>query len=164
MELITLKEEISSQENMEQWLSQLTHPDNPISNNGVLEHLKPRFVSCDFENKEAVLAFEALEWELNPGGSLHGGIIVTCFDVAFGLTCHYYAKQHMITTVNLTTTFLKPVLLGDVVEYRIRITNLGRTLISMVAEGWVHRNGKDILIGTATSTFMKLDKTFERHI
>ena len=50
MEFITLKDEINSQENMEQWLSQLGHPDNPISNNGVLEHLEPHFVSCDFAN------------------------------------------------------------------------------------------------------------------
>lgn len=164
MEFITLKDEISSQENMEQWLSQLGHPDNPISNNGVLEHLKPQFISCDYANREACIAFEALEWELNPGGSLHGGIIVTCFDVSFGLTCHYYAKQHMVTTVNLTTTFLKPVLLGDVVHYHVKITNLGRTLISLTAEGKVNRNGKEVLVGTATATFMKLDKTFDRPI
>ena len=114
---------------------------------------------------------------LNPGGSAKdriakrmvedaekAGIIITCFDVAFGLTCHYYAKQHQITTVNLTTTFLKPVFLGDVVEYRVRITHLGRTLVSMMAEGHVNRKGKDVLIGTATATFMKLDKTFDHPI
>ena len=110
------------------------------------------------------IAFEALPWEQNPGGTLHGGIIITCFDVAFGLTCHYYAKQHQITTVNLTTTFLKPVFLGDVVEYRVRITHLGRTLVSMMAEGHVNRKGKDVLIGTATATFMKLDKLFDKPI
>ena len=75
--MIILKDEISSQENMEAWLSQLGHPDNPISNNGVLKDLKPRFVSCDFAEKKACFAFDALDWELNPGGSLHGGIIVT---------------------------------------------------------------------------------------
>lgn len=164
MTLITLKEGVNSQENMEQWLSQLGHPDNPISNCGVLARLHPQFVSCDFANREACIAFEALEWELNPGGSLHGGILMTCFDVSFGLTCHYFAKQHMITTVNLTTTFLKPVLLGDFVHYHIKITHLGRTLISMTAEGKVNRNGKEVLVGTATATFMKLDKTFEREI
>ena len=33
--MVTLKDEISSQENMEQWMSQLGHPENPISNKGV---------------------------------------------------------------------------------------------------------------------------------
>ena len=79
-------------------MSQLGHPENPISNKGVLVRLQPQFVSCDFEKRENCIAFEALPWEQNPGGTLHGGIMITCFDVAFGLTCHYYAKQHQITT------------------------------------------------------------------
>ena len=37
--MVTLKDEISSQENMEQWMSQLGHPENPISNKGVLVRL-----------------------------------------------------------------------------------------------------------------------------
>ena len=50
------------------------------------------------------------------------------------------------------------------VEYRVRITHLGRTLVSMMAEGHVNRKGKDVLIGTATATFMKLDKLFDKPI
>ena len=49
--MVTLKDEISSQENMEQWMSQLGHPENPISNKGVLVRLQPQFVSCDFEKR-----------------------------------------------------------------------------------------------------------------
>ena len=68
--MVTLKDEISSQENMEQWMSQLGHPENPISNKGVLVRLQPQFVSCDFEKRENCIAFEALPWEQNPGGTL----------------------------------------------------------------------------------------------
>ena len=157
--MIILKDEISSQENMEAWLSQLGHADNRISNSGLVERMNPRFVSCDFARREACLAFEVYDWELNPGGTLHGGIIVTGFDMAFGLTCHYYAKQHKITTVNLTTTFLKPILQGDTVNYHVKITSLGRTLVSMTAEARLSRG--DILAATATATFMRLDKVFD---
>ena len=152
MALITLKDGINSQENMEQWLSQLGHPDNPISNNGVLARLKPQFVSCDFANKEVTLAFEALAWELNPGGSLHGGILMTCFDVSFGLTLHYFAKQNMITTVNLTTTFLKPIVLGDTFHIKAQLDSLGRTLATVKAEVCLERG--DVLACIATATFM----------
>ena len=157
-------QKLSPQEAMEQWFSRLEQPDHPASGRGVMKLLEPRFVSCDHEKREVCLAFKALEWELNPGGSLHGGIIMTCFDMTFGLTCYYYCDQHMVTTVNMSTTFLKPVLLGDVVNYHVKITSLGRTLISMTAEGWVHRNGKDVLAATATATFMKLDKKLEKDI
>ena len=71
--MVTLKDEISSQENMEQWMSQLGHPENPISNKGVLVRLQPQFFSCDFEKRENCIAIEALPWEQNPGGTLHGG-------------------------------------------------------------------------------------------
>ena len=57
--MVTLKDEISSQENMEQWMSQLGHPENPISNKGVLVRLQPQFVSCDFEKRENCIAFAA---------------------------------------------------------------------------------------------------------
>ena len=50
--MVTLKDEISSQENMEQWMSQLGHPENPISNKGVLVRLQPQFVSCDFKKRK----------------------------------------------------------------------------------------------------------------
>lgn len=53
--MVTLKDEISSQENMEQWMSQLGHPENPISNKGVLVRLQPQFVSCDFEKEKTAL-------------------------------------------------------------------------------------------------------------
>ena len=56
--MVTLKDEISSQENLEQWMSQLGHPENPISNKGVLVRLQPQFVSCDFEKRENCIAFE----------------------------------------------------------------------------------------------------------
>ncbi len=157
--MIILKDEISSQENMEAWLSQLGQADNRISNSGLVKRMNPCFVSCDFAKREACLAFEVYDWELNPGGTLHGGIIVTGFDMSFGLTCHYYAKQHMVTTVNLTTTFLKPILQGDTVNYHVKITSLGRTLVSMTAEARLSRG--DILAATATATFMRLDKVFD---
>lgn len=156
--MITLKDEISSQENMEAWLSQLGVADNRISNRGLVEQMQPRFISCDFEKREACIAFAVRDWELNPGGSLHGGLIVAGFDMSCGLLCHYYAKQHMINTVNLTTTFLKPVLPTDTVYYHAKITSLGRTLMSVTAEARLARN--DILAATASVTFMKLQKTF----
>lgn len=156
--MIILKDEISSQENMEMWLSQLGQAGNRISEHGLVEQMRPRFISCDFEKREACIAFDVYDWELNPGGSLHGGITVTGFDMSCGLLCHYYAKQHAITTVNLTTTFLKPILPGDTIYYHAKITSLGRTLMSVTAEARLARG--NILAATASVTFMKLDKTF----
>ena len=156
--MITLKDEISSQENMEAWLSQVGLPDCPISSEGVLAMLKPRFVSCDFEEQSACFAFDVYDWELNPEGNLHGGIISTGFDVSCGLLCHYFAKQRMVSTVTLSTTYLKPVRPDDTVLYRVKIVSLGHTLVSLTGEAWV--KDRNVLAATCTTTFMILKKTF----
>ena len=52
--MVTLKDEISSQENMEQWMSQLGHPENPISNKGVLVRLQPQFVQWEYAERSHI--------------------------------------------------------------------------------------------------------------
>lgn len=64
--MVTLKDEISSQENMEQWMSQLGHPENPFPTRAYWCGCSLQFVSCDFEKRENCIAFEALPWEQNP--------------------------------------------------------------------------------------------------
>lgn len=157
--MITLREGVNTQEDMEGWLSQLGTPDFPMSSEGVLELLEPRLVACQCEEKTVTFAFPVKEWELNPEGGLHGGIIVTGFDVSFGLLCHYFAKQQMVTTINIATNFLKPILPTDEVHYHVRIVSHGRTIISMVGEARLKRD--NILAATASATFMILRKKFE---
>ncbi len=64
--MIYLSEETSSQENMEAWLSQLSDPEFPLLKDSVLKLLKPRLVSCNFEEKSAEFAFTVEDWQLNP--------------------------------------------------------------------------------------------------
>lgn len=154
-----LSDEKSNQADMETWFQQLNDPDFPLRKQvGILSLMDPQFTSCDFAEKALVLTFAVQEWELNPEGGLHGGIIVTGFDMSFGLLCHYFAKQHMICTVNLSTTFLKPVQPDDTIHYQVHIVSHGRTLISMIGEAWLERD--HILAATATTTFMVLDQMF----
>ena len=49
--MIYLSEETSSQENMEAWFSQLSDPEFPLVKDSVLKLLKPRLVTCNFEEK-----------------------------------------------------------------------------------------------------------------
>ena len=46
--MIYLTEEISSQENMEAWFSQLSDPAFPLKKGTILEQLKPRFCLLQF--------------------------------------------------------------------------------------------------------------------
>jgi uncharacterized protein (TIGR00369 family) len=154
-----ISNQILNQGDMETWFSQINVPDFYMPKMGVLHLLEPRLKECSYEKKELVLSFEVKDWELNPEGGLHGGIIVTGFDMTFGLLCHYFEKPNMVCTVNLSTTFIQPVLPGDTVEYHAYIISHRKNIISMRGEARLKR--ENILAATATSTFMILDKQID---
>ena len=71
-------------------------------------------------------------------------------------------RSHMVSTVNITTAFLKPIRPDDKVLYHVQVTSLGHTLVSLTAEARLER--ENILAATATATFMILHKTFSEPI
>lgn len=161
--MMTLEQDISTQENMEAWYRQLDDENFPLVRRGILSLIKPRFYGCDLAKKEASFVFTVEEWQLNVEGGVHGGIITTSFDTAFGLLCHYFAKQQMICTVNLNTTFLKPIRPNQRVIYRVCILSLGRTIVSMRGEAFAE-NAPEVLLATADTSFMILHKKLPQSI
>ncbi|KAF5069876.1 Thioesterase superfamily protein [anaerobic digester metagenome] len=148
-----------SQKNMEAWFSKISAPDSFLKKRGVIPLLNPNYKKCNFEKKELTLAFKVMDWELNPEGGLHGGMIVSGFDITFGLLCHYFSQPNMVCTVNLSTTFIQPVFPGDTVEYHARIISQGKNVVAMTGEARLIRG--NILAATASTTFMILNKTLE---
>ncbi|MBM6830077.1 PaaI family thioesterase [Anaerotignum lactatifermentans] len=140
-----------SQEHMEAWFREGTGPDSPRLKNGVIAKMKPSFVSCDFLAGESVMSFQVLDWELNPQQMIHGGITSTGFDTSLGMLCHYYASPNILTTVNLSTSFLRPIRLGDTMFFHSKIKSFGRSLVTMDGEVYLKSSGK--LAATATGTF-----------
>jgi uncharacterized protein (TIGR00369 family) len=146
-----------NQESMEAWFLHVLSPDQKLYQNGLIPMLKPQFVSCDYANKKLTLAYDVQEWEMNPQNAMHGGITVAAIDTAFGILCHYFAKRKMVTTVTLSTTYLKPIWLHDRIYVTATVTSIGKNLISMVAE--VHTERDNLLVTTANTTFMVLKHT-----
>lgn len=148
----------NSQENMEYWMTKSFGPDSHLYTKGIIAALKPKFIACDYENSTLTLEYIAEDFFANPEGILHGGILVTAFDTTFGALCHYYAKQNMINTIDISTAFLKPIPLQS--QYRItaKANHIGRTITSMTAKAYIVET--DVLAATASTTFMKLQKEF----
>ena len=93
------------------------------------------------------------EWELNPQGSMHGGLLCAAFDNAFGMITHYFAEDNFITTVDLATRFLKPIPMGSELTITVKVRSNGRTLVSLTGEAYVNQ---ELLAATSSSTFMIL--------
>lgn len=160
--MVDLRKETESQENMEEWMATALLPTSALYQNGLVPSLKGRYVNCSLEDGRVEVAFDVLDWQTNPEGGQHGGIIAAQFDTSFGLLSHYYAKQNMVTTVQLAVNYLKPILPGDCVHYKIKSNSRGRTIISLTGEAYLERG--NILAATGTATFMILNKVFEQTI
>lgn len=129
--------------------------------NDVEKMMQPYFVRCNYEEKSLTIGYDVAEWELNPQGVMHGGMITTAFDNAFGILTHFFAQESFITTVELGVHFHKPVFLGDKIEITVKANHLGRTLA--VYTGELRVVNRDMLLAdSATTTFIILNgKTSE---
>lgn len=67
------------------------------------------------------------------------------------MLAHYYAYPYVLTTVNLSVSFLRPIRLGDGMVYHSKIKSFGRSLVTLDGEVYLRSNGK--LAATATGTF-----------
>ena len=145
-----------TQQDMENWFKRCICPDSYIFRKGVIKKMNPLFVSCSYEQKTLTLEFTVQNWQLNPEGILHGGVLVTAFDTTFGLLCHYYAKQNMINTIEISTTFLKPVPADCKYKITVKANHVGKTITSMTAEAYT----ENLLLATASTSFMRLEQKF----
>ena len=75
--------------------------------------------------------FLAEERHLNKGGVVHGGMLMSFADDAFGMTVWEAAGRQLCTTVQLNTQFVAPVRAGEFVESRAEVLRRTRTLIFM---------------------------------
>jgi uncharacterized protein (TIGR00369 family) len=80
----------------------------------------------------SVVAVDAGDQHLNPGGAVHGGVLATMIDVAMGTAVATTGGESPVT-VALTVTYLEPGRAGRL-EARARVRKRGRRLVVVEAE------------------------------
>lgn len=144
MEISTL------QNNMENKVRAIVSSHFNDNENQLLNMLNPQFISCNYEEKSIVVKYKAEKWNMNTGGTMHGGIISTAFDNCFGILAHHLSEK-VVTTVDINVRFLKPIFLDEEVFIKAKADMKGRTLISLSAEAVVEGRG---VVACASATFM----------
>lgn len=92
-----------------------------------LEMIGPIYVKS-VENSR-IIAIRVAEKHLNMRGIVHGGMLITLADSALGINLSYSREPpRPMVTVNLSTDFLEPAMLGDWVEAHVRIQRSGMHL------------------------------------
>lgn len=92
-----------------------------------MEMIGPVYVKS--VGKARIVALRIAEKHLNNAGIAHGGMLVTLADSALGINLSYRDEPpRRMVTVNLSTDFLQPAVLGDWLEAHVTIQRVGMHL------------------------------------
>ena len=99
--------------------------------------------------------------ELNPGGGIFGGWIMSQVDVAGAITAYERAKGLTATVSVKSFEFHEPVFVGDVISCYTNIIKTGRTSITIKVEVFAERNPDNrtvVKVTEAELTYVALDE------
>ena len=96
--------------------------------------------------------------DINNNGHIFGGWILSQMDIAAGITAGRRAQGPVATVAIDSMTFIKPVLLGDIISIYTSIERIGRTSITINVEVVADRRGKEtVAVTNGIFTFVALD-------
>ncbi|EES92066.1 PaaI family thioesterase [Clostridium botulinum] len=130
-----------------------------IDKYGILEDanciniMKPKVLEYK-KGESLTLVFPVLEKYLNPLKSMQGGFITAAFDNAFGI--FFITENHgeLITTIDITTSYQRPIFLGDDLKIIVNIKQTGDNIVHMYGEGY-NKEGK--LVATCSTNIMRIN-------
>ncbi len=98
------------------------------------ELMAPAFRSCDAEAVALCLEFMPLDWQTNPNGILHGGIISTAIDITFGILTRYCVRTSKTVTMSLTVNYMRSIPMEHPYYVRATANKVGRRVKNLYAE------------------------------
>ncbi|MGE5627311.1 MAG: PaaI family thioesterase [Solirubrobacterales bacterium] len=106
--------------------------ENTVSN--CFEFMKPTLVEYK-QNQSMTIKFPVQQVYLNPNKAMQGGFISAAFDNVFGLLCFLSSEKHSLS-LDLNTSFLRPIYAGEEVTIKVSITHLGGTIVHMRGDAY----------------------------
>ena len=148
------------QSNMENQILHAIERNKRLNKSGIIQMMNPQFHKCNYEETSLTLKFDIKEWELNPEMTMHGGLIATALDTTLGILSHYIVDKKYVTTITLTTTYLKPILKDDIIYVNAKADSIGRKIVNLSGNITLEREGKTITAATASGSFYRLNLSF----
>lgn len=97
--------------------------------------------------------------DANPHGNVHGGVLLRLMDNAAGVVATRHCRSRVVTARLDDMSFLKPVLIGDLVFFKAAVNGVGRTSleIGVRVESEDLFTGKVVHVATAYFIYVALD-------
>ncbi len=129
--------------------------DLPVPNCALL--MKPEFIE-HIPGESITFSFPVLEEYLNPGRTMQGGFITAAFDNVFGPLSLLEMNSFYVTTVNISTSYHRPVFAGEILKITAYVKTKGRKKLHMTADAC---NGEGQLVASATSDYILMEQRTE---
>lgn len=113
-----------------------------------------------------VISTLAMPSDTNPSGDIFGGWLLSQMDIAGAAYAKKRTKSRVVTIAVEAMSFLKPVLVGDIVSCYVDVVNIGRTSIKTHIEVWVSRQygSEFIKVTTGNFTYVAVDHNRIPHL
>lgn len=82
----------------------------------------------------------AMPSDTNPAGDIFGGWVLSQMDIAAGICAGQRAQARVVTVALDSMSFILPVKVGDILGLYTKVTEVGRTSMTVQVEAWVRRN------------------------
>jgi uncharacterized protein (TIGR00369 family) len=89
----------------------------------------PLYVRKPKDGQTFAWGFRAAGKHLNPGGIVHGGMLVTFADQCFGALAYFAAGKRPCSTIDLSASFVAPGRRGDWIECTGAVSRVTRELV-----------------------------------
>ena len=114
------------------------------------------------ENRIPVIRVPARPADLNPGGSIFGGWIMSYVDIAGSIPALARVRGPVVTRAVDSFEFKKPVFVGDLISCYADIISEGRTSMKVKVEVYAERMSKGetscIKVTEAVLTYVAIDE------
>ncbi len=97
------------------------------------------------EDRSPILRIPAMPKDVNPGGSIFGGWIMSYVDIAGSIPAEIRAKGPLVTRAVEAFEFKRPVLVGDLISFYASIISVGRTSIKVDVDVYAQRIKKGVI-------------------
>ena len=112
------------------------------------------------QDKQPALRVMPMPADLNPGGDVFGGWVMSMADIAGAIPAVRRARSRVTTVAVNSFTFKQPVSVGDLVSFYAEVTAVGRTSITVDVEVFAERDPENPVVVKVTEarlTYVALD-------
>ena len=112
------------------------------------------------QDKPPALRVMPMPADLNPGGDVFGGWVMSMVDIAGAIPAVRRARSRVTTVAVNSFTFKQPISVGDLVSFYAEVTAVGRTSITVDVEVFAERDPENPVVVKVTEarlTYVALD-------